>query len=69
MNILQMILSKHRKPRINDGKRVIIPQARIEPKVKTEPKRIAQPEKFPLPEYYQIVIEGHKAKKYLFNYN
>ena len=67
MNILQMILRKHRKPRITDGKRVLV--ARIEPKAKAEPKRFAQPEKFPLPEYYQIVIDGHKAKKYLFNYN
>ncbi len=67
MNLLKMILQKHRKPRIKDGKRVLV--ARKEPMPKTEPKRFAHPEKFPLPEYYQIVIDGHKAKKYLFNYN
>lgn len=67
MNILQLILKKHRKPRITDGKRVLV--ARKEPMPKAEPPRIAKPEKHPLPDYYQIVIEGHKAQKFLFNYN
>lgn len=68
MDFLQLILKKHRKPRITDGKRVYIPQARKEPMPKAEGQRIAPPEKMPLPEYYKMVIEAHKSTKFLFNF-
>lgn len=66
MNWIELLLKAHKKPRTKSRAQLV---ARKEPMPKAEPKRFAKPEKFPLPEYYQIVIDGHKAKKYLFNYN
>jgi hypothetical protein len=66
MDLLQMILQKHRKPRPNAGKRVLV--ARKEPMPKAEGQLIPRPLKAPLPEYYKMVIEAHKSTKFLFNF-